>query len=229
MSKKWWIIFSVFIAIALLAAICGFNLSGLDGFLKSFLPSLAASMLILAVGIWLIEGPLMTRERRLSKVIGIATRSVAQVNEEIAVMLVREIGEYLASKLDSKVNLYGEERGDWVAFKGLLRSVFQDAKEVPVKGMPKSEPLSEQDYLSFVDSVRSFVMRVRSAIGSDREVQAQLLELLEHWHKVDTHITEANYPYRISDEKMRYATLGVIGDALIDLIEACPKIKDYMP
>ena len=226
MSQKWWIIFSAAIVVGLIAFILGFKLPELDNFLKSFLASLSASMLVLATGIWLIEGPLMTRERRLRKVVAIATRSVAQLNEEIAIVLIREIGEYLSSKLDSNIDLNGKERGNWKAFKRLLRSIFQDARQVPIKGLPKSEPLIESDYLNYIESARSFMTRVHNAIGSDREVQAQLLELYEHWYKLNAHITEAGYPYIIKDEKMRYATLGAIGETLIDLIEACPKIKD---
>lgn len=226
MNKKWWIIFSAVIAVGLTAFILGFRLSGPDSFLKNFLPSLAAAMLVLAVGILLIEGPLMTRERRLHKVVAIAARSVAQINEEIALMAVREIGEYLASKLDSNIDLYGEERGDWTAFKHLLRRVFQDARQVPVKGLPRSSPFSEEEYSSYVKGAHYLTERVRNALGFHWEVQAQLLELVEHLNKLDTCITEAKYRSNIIDEKMRYAALGKIGDALIDLIEACPMIED---
>jgi hypothetical protein len=222
-GKKWWIISSAAMAFGLIAFVVGFKLPELDDFLKNFLASLAATMLVLAIGIWLIEGPLMTREQRLHKVVAVAARSVAQLNEEIAIQLVRDIGECLASKLGSNIDLYGEERGDWTAFKRLLRIVFQDARQVSVNGLPKGEPLSEQDYLNCIESARSFMIRVRSAIGSDREIQAQLLELLEHWNKLDARITEAGYQYITKDEKMRYATLGAIGDTLIDLVDACPR------
>ena len=226
MSKKWWIIFGVIIAVGLIVFIFGFMLSGLAGFSKNFLPSLAAAMLILAIGILLIEGPLQTRERRLRKVVAIAARSVAQINEEIALSVVRGIGQYLASKLDSKIDLYGEERGDWTAFKGLLRQVFQDARQVPVKGLPRSSSFSEEEYSSYVEGARSLTERVHSALGSNWEVQAQLLELVEHLNKLSTRITQAGYGSTMTDEKMRYVALGTIGDALIDLIEACPKIED---
>jgi len=225
-SKKWWIIFSAAVVVGVIAFTLGFKLPGLDGFLKNCLASLAAAMLVLAMGIWLIEGPLMTRERRLRKVIAVAARSVAQINEEIALMVVREIGQYLASKLDSNIDLYGEERGDWTAFKHLLRLVFQDARQVPVKGLPRSSPFSEEDYSNYVEGARSLTERVRSALGSNWEVQAQILELVEHLNKLSTRITEAGYGSNIRDEKMRYAALGAIGDALIDLIEACPKMED---
>jgi len=225
-SKKWRSVVIIAFVVGFISITAGFVLLRLDSFLENILAGIAVSAFAFAIAILLIEGPVLTRERRLQKVISIATRSVAQLNEEIAIMLVREIGEYLASKLDSNIDLYGEECGNWTAFKRLLRSVFQDARQVSVKGLPKSESLSEEDYLHYVESARSFMMRVRSAIGPDREVRAQLLELLEHWNKLDAHIKEAGYQYNIVDEKMRYATLAAIGDTLIDLVEACPRIED---
>ena len=70
------------------------------------------------------------------------------------------------------------------------------------------------------------VDRVRSALGSDRDVQQRLLELVEHLNQVETRLMEAKYPSTIRDEKLRYSALGAIGDAIIDLIEACPTVKD---
>ncbi len=226
MSKKWRSVVIIAFVVGVISIIAGFVLPRLDSFPENILAGIAVSAFAFAIAVLLIEGPVLTRERRLQKVISIATRSVAQLNEEIAIMLVREIGEYLASQLDSNIDLYGEERGNWTVFKRLLRSVFQDARQVPVTGLPKSEPLSEKDYLNYVESARSFMMRVRSAIGSDREVQTQLLELLEHWSKLDAHVKEAGYQYNIADEKMRHAQLAAIGDTLIDIVEACPKIED---
>jgi len=225
-SKKWRSVAIIAFVVGGISIIAGFVLSRIDSFLENILAGIAVSAFTFAIAILLIEGPVLTRERRLQKVISITTRRLAQLNKEIGMILAREIGEYLASKLDSNIDLYGEERDNWTDFKRLLRSVFQDARQVPIKGLPKSEPLSEEDYLCYVKGARSFMERVRSAIGSDWEIQAQLLELLEHWNRLDANIKEAGYPYNIEDEKMRYATLAAIGDTLIDLVEACPKIKD---
>ena len=226
MSKKWWIIFGIAVGVGCVATIVGLSLPRLDSFLENIVAGIAVSAFAFAIAVRLIEGSVMTRERRLQKVISMATRNVAQLNEEIAVTLVREIGEYLASKLDSDIDLDGKERGNWTDFKRLLRKVFQDARQVSVRGLPKSEPISKEDYLSYVDAARRFVEQVRSAIGTDWEVQAQLLELLEHQNSLDAHIKEAGYPYNMRDEKARYARLAAIGDAIIDLIEGCPRIED---
>jgi len=225
-SKKWKRVVVITIVVGVIFTGIGFVLPGLDSFLENILAGIAVSAFTFAVAILLIEGPILTRERRLQKAISIATRRVAQLNEEIAVVLAREIGEYLASKLDSNIDLDGEERGDWTIFKPLLRSVFRNASQVPVNGLPKSEPISKEVYLGFVGGAQSFMKRVCSALGSDWEVQAQLYELLEHWGKLDARINEAQYPCNIRDEKMRYRALAAIGDTLIDIVEACPKIED---
>ena len=227
MSKKWRCVIFIAIAVGVVAILLRLLLPRLDSFWENILANVAVSAFAFAVAVWLIQGPLLTRERRLRKVISIATRSVTQLCEEIALMVVRDIGEYLAGRLEPPVDLYGEERGDWGAFKLLLRQLFQCARQVPEKGLPKKNvPLSEEDYQSYVKGASSFLERVRTALGSDWEVQAQLLEIVEHLTKLDTCITKAGYPSTIGDEKMRYAALGDIGDAIIDLIGACPKIED---
>ena len=226
MSKQWRIVFGIAVVVGCVATIVGLRLRGLDSFLENMLPGIAVSAFAFAIAVRLIEGYVMTRERRLQKVVSMASRDVAQLNEEIAVTLVREIGEYLASKLDSSIDLYGEERGNWPDFKRLLRKVFQDARQVSVRGLPRSEPISKEDYLSYVDAARRFMEQVGSALGTDWEVQAQLLELLEHRKKLDVSIKEAGYPDSIRDEKTRYVRLAAIGDTIIDLIEGCPRIKD---
>jgi len=116
-SKKWWGVVFIAIIVGAVAIVLGFLLPEPDSFLKNILAEVAGLAFALALAVWLIEGPLLTRERRLRKVISIAARSVAQLNEEIALMVVRDVGEYLAGRLEPPVDLYGEERDDWGAFK----------------------------------------------------------------------------------------------------------------
>lgn len=225
MSKRWWIIFVVAFGLGCVAIIIGIKLYGQDSFTENMLPGAGVSLIVFAIAVWLIEGSIKTRESRLQKVVSRASRDVARLNAEIAVTLVREIGQDLASRLDSTVDLYGEEREDWTAFKDLLRKVFEDARQVSVRGLPKSEPISKEDYLSYVDAARRFMERVGNAIGTSFEVQAQLIELIEHQDRLNERIIEAGYPGSIRDEKERYVRLVAVGDAIIDLIEGCPRIK----
>lgn len=225
MSKKWWVVVGVAFVVGCVAIGLGFLLPDQNSFLQNLTAEAAGLAFSLAVVVLLIEGPLLTRERRLRKVIAMAARSVAELNAQIAHMLVREIGEYLAGSLDSNVDLYGKERGDWAAFKPLLRQIFQDARKVPANGLPKKNvSLNEENYQGYVKEARRFVDRVRGALGSNWEVQAQLLELVEVLNKLDTCITKANWPSTIRDEKMRYEALGNIGDAIIAVVEATPQI-----
>jgi len=227
LSKKWLIVVIINFIVGTLSIIAGYLLlPRLNSFQENLLAGMAVSVLSFAIAILLIQGPTLTRERRIQKVISIASRSIAQLNEEIAMTLTREIGEYFASTLEPTIDLYGDERGNWTTFKLLLRSTFQNARQVPVNGLPKGESLSEKDYLNYVDRARTLMERVRNDIGSDREVQAQLYELLRYWDKLEFNINEATYQYNVTDEKMRYVKLAAIGDTLIDLVDACPKLKD---
>lgn len=226
MSKKWWIIIGVAVGVGCSATIVGLRSTGLGSFLENMLAGIAVSAFAFAIAVRLIEGPVMTRERRLHKVISMASREVAQLNEQIGITLAREIGEYLASKLHSNTDLCGEERDDWTAFKRLLRAVFEDARRVSVRGLPRSGPISEKDYSSYVEAARKFKEQVGSALGTDWEVQAQLLELVEHRRRLDARIREADYPDNIRDEEARYVRLAAIGDAIIDVIDGCPRIED---
>jgi hypothetical protein len=224
-SKRWWIVFGVVFGLGCAAVIVGIQLYGPDSFLENMLPGAGVSLIVFAIAVLLIEGSVMTRENRLQKVVRKACRDVMQINEEIAITLVREIGEDLASRLDSNINLYGDERGNWKDFKDLLRKVFKDARQVSVRGLPRSGSISKEDYLSFIKAARKFMEKVGSAIGNDWEVKAELQELIEHRNRLGRHITEADYPYIIEDEKNRYEKLAVIGEGLIDLIEGCPRVK----
>lgn len=225
MSKHWWIVFSVLLGVGSAAVIVGISLYGTDSFIENMLPGAGVSLIVFAVAVYLIEGSVMTRENRLQKLVEMTCRDVMQINEETAITLVRKIGEDLDSRLDSKINLNGDERGNWGDFKDLLRKVFKDARQVSVRGLPESGPICKEDYLSFIVSVRNYMEQVGSAVGNDLEVKAELLELIEHQNKLGRHIMEAEYPYIVGDEKKKYEKLAVIGEAMIDLIEGCARIK----
>jgi len=224
-SKRWWIIFGVAFGSGCVAIMVGIRLSGVRSFLENMLPGAGVSLMVFAIAVLLIEGSVMTRESRLQRLACMVSREVARLSEEIAITLVREIGEYLASRLDSKIVLYGEEREDWKGFKRLLRGVFEDARQVSVRGLPKGGPISEADYLRYIGSARRFVDRVESALGNHLEVHAVLVDLIERQRALNTRIQEAFLVTSMTDEKIRYVRLAEMGEAIIDLIDGCPRIK----
>ncbi len=103
MSKKWWGAVFIAIVVGAVAIVLGFLLPEPDSFLKNILAEVAGLAFALALAVWLIESPLLTRERRRRKLISTTARSVAQLNKEIALMVVRDIGEYLAGRLEPPV------------------------------------------------------------------------------------------------------------------------------
>jgi hypothetical protein len=225
MSKRWWIVFGIALGLGCASIIVGIRLSGVSSFLENMLPGAGVSLIVFAIAVLLIEGSVMTRESRVRRVASMVSREVAKLNEEIGITLVREIGEYLASGLGSKIDLYGEERQDWKAFKRLLREVFKDVREVSARGLQESGLISEQDYLIYIGSVSRFVERVGSAMGNHLEVHAELVDLIERQRELNSRIQEANRNIGIWDEKIRCVRLAEIGEAIIDVIEACPRIK----
>jgi hypothetical protein len=107
-GRKWRIVVIIAFIVGIISIIVGFVLPRLDSFPENILAGIAVSAFAFAMAVLLIEGPALTRERRLQEVIAIVSRSVAQINEEIALTLAREIGEYLADRLDSD----GGDQGD---------------------------------------------------------------------------------------------------------------------
>ena len=179
----------------------------------------------MAIGVLLVDGSIMTRKRKLDKVINIIARSIAQTNEEIAIILAREIGKYLTSILNLNIDLYNEKRGDWSSFKSLLRECFQSARQFSNDSYITPASLDEQEYLNFISAVQSFIKRIRQALGSDWEVHAELLEIVENLNKLETLMVKANYPSTVQDVTSRCHMLGGIGELLIDSVESTPKIR----
>jgi hypothetical protein len=105
LSKKWRHVVIIAFAVAVISIIVGFVFPGLNSFLQNVLAGIAVSSCAFAIAVLLIEGPLLTRERRLRKVISIAARSVAQLKGEIALSVVTDIGQYLVGLLDSDIDL----------------------------------------------------------------------------------------------------------------------------
>lgn len=101
MSKKWWGVVSIAIVVGAVVVVLGFLLPEPDSFLENILAEAAGVAFALTLVIWLIERERLKRERRLNKLVAITSRSVAQLDEEIAITVSREIGEYLAGRLDS--------------------------------------------------------------------------------------------------------------------------------
>ena len=104
MSTKWLCVSLVSVLVAAGALVIGAVMPGIDTFWRSLLASVAPSALVLAVVIWLIEGPLLTQERRRRQVISHNARYILQEIGEISTGMARELAEWLGVKGGAKVD-----------------------------------------------------------------------------------------------------------------------------
>ena len=126
MSKKWW---GVIIASLLVGAIfvgVGFYLFEPASFLENLVAESIGLAFALAVIVWLVEGPVLTRQRRVRAILEYK-RQVFQLGGEIGTLIVNEIAEPIATDFEPPIDLYGYERGKWDEFEPLLRRVFKNA------------------------------------------------------------------------------------------------------
>ena len=222
MGKKYKIIILISVIVGVSSIVAGFLISGLDSFVENLLAELGGLTFALALALWLIEGHSLTQEQRVQEVISVVTRRTLKLNEEIAMMLSREIGQYLVSSLDLPIDLYGDERGNWIDFKPLLQQVFEYAKQVNMKGLlEKNVSLDIDEYRIFLNSARIYIESINRTTGSDWTIiaKAGLLELVDSVEKLQLVSSSS-----ARDEESRFRQLGTIGDKLIISIEVGSRI-----
>lgn len=226
MAKQWWALTIMLVIGATVALLVGFLASGLSTFVESLLAGVAPAALILAVVIWLIEGPYMTGEHRRQSVTNKAALVLLQRIGEISWGLGREMAEYLESSLASRIDLYGDERGDGAKFRRLLFQVFEFAAELPESfSLPYKNGLTEDVYRQFVvDGCKWLVSDIKDRVEGNYEVQATLLEVLQALDNLDLLVIQAEWSRNLSDEKMRYRMLGKLGRQLLEFDDPIRKV-----
>ena len=223
---RWWLLMILLVLFAAGALVAGFLAQGLSTFVESLLAGIAPSALVLAVVIWLIEGPNMTSESRRRSVTNQAAYSALHRIGEMSWGFGLEIAEYLESSLAAGIELNGEERGDATKFRPLLFQVFEVAVELPETCvLPYEDGLPEEVYRQFVlDGCRWLVSDTRDRVRGDYDVQAALLEVLEALEELNHLVTRAMWPSNLRDEKMRYRMLGKLGRQLLELDEPIRRV-----
>lgn len=205
----------------------GSAISGMDNFWGSFLVNASSSALVLAVVIFLIEGPLLTREGRRQIVISQNARSTLKVFEDVSSTTARQLARWLA--LGSGVNLYGEEQKDPKAFRALLLAVFDQAADVTPQSLPQSRSLSEEEYLDWIRSFMDFVDRIRSRTQGDYEVQAMLYKVMAVLDDFDRSVSRSLFPPTVRNQVMRQRSLGRLGRQLVEFDEAITVVTSTHP
>ena len=232
MSGKWLLLSTVSFLVFAEALAIGAVLPNIGTFWRGFLASVAPSALVLAVVIWLIEGPLLTQERRRRQVISHNARFVLQEMGEISAGMARELAEWLAGEFEPGIDLYGDERGDYSAFRPLLLAVYDQAKQVPYQDLPPYHSLTEDEFQRWIDNIQYFIDRIRGRFQGDLEVQATLLEAVVALDDLERQISRSQFYSMRRDQRMRYRSLGLIGHQLVNFDKAidivAPRTKSVL-
>ena len=104
----------VIIASLLVGAILvgvGFYLFEPASFLENLVAESIGLAFALAVIVWLVEGPVLTRQRRVRAILEYKRR-VFQLGGEIGTLIVNAIADPIATDFEPPIDLYGDERGN---------------------------------------------------------------------------------------------------------------------
>ena len=204
--------------VAVLAVGATVPADGWPPFWQSSLAGVAPTAFGLAIVVWLIEGPAMTRERRRQTIIAQATRPLIQWVGETSWLMALGMARNLASLWDNEIDPYGEVAKDPERFRQLVLEVFNDAISVPDKGLPPNGGLTLEEYKRYLDGFKDYSRDFRDRIKGDYEVQAVLIEVIEAFNKLDRHYTIGMYPSILRDESEQLRVLGELGASLLSLV-----------
>ena len=135
MSKKWWAVIGASFLAGVAFVGAGFYLFEPASFLENLIAEAIGLLFALGIVVLLIEGPVLSRERRVRDIVEYK-RQVFQIAWEIGSQSACDIAQLIANDFEPSINLYGYERGRWNEFKPLLRAVFRHARDVRYKGLP---------------------------------------------------------------------------------------------
>ena len=225
MSRIWWtFIVALFLGGGVLAGV-GFWLFDYDSFLENLIAEGFGILIALGVIIWLIEGPNLTRERRIRAMLEYRQR-VFQIAGEIVSIDATNMARFLASILEPQIDLYGPERGRWVEFKPLLREVFRRTSNVRQDGLPKYIGLDEEEARSIMNGCLRVRERIKEEIDEKPEfakweVLGSIPLTLERMkHSVE----RAERLGLLSDPISRYQEIGGIGEYLLEILDIMDSI-----
>jgi hypothetical protein len=172
----------------------------------------------LGIAVWLIEGPVLTRERRLRQILSYKWK-VFQIIWEIGSLLARDIAEPLAGDFEPGIDLYGDERAKWRDFEPLLREVFRQARIVPEEGLPAYPSVDEKFLHSVFESARSMVSRIDEVIDFEPNLKNEVSRQIIFLHQVDHTIERAERLVLAGKLNGQYKLIGEIGDQILDVVD----------
>ena len=195
----------------------------------SFLENLIAEgfgiFIALGVIIWLIEGPILTRERRVRAILEYRRR-IFQFAGEIVSIDAADMADFLASILEPPIDLYGPERGRWVEFRPLLREVFRRTGNVRRDGLPEYIGLDEEYARSTMTGCLHMRERIKELMDEKPEFATwevlgsipMTLERIKHA------VERAERLGLLNDTIARYEEIGQMGEFLLEILDAMDSI-----
>lgn len=225
MSKRWWgVVMGSFLVGTILVG-TGFWLFEDQSFLENLIAEAIGLTFAFGIVVWLIEGPVLTRERKLRAILEYKWR-VYQRTWEIGHMMAREIAEPIATHFEPAFDLYGDERGRWDAFEPLIRAVFRRARNVPEDGLPLYPSLDEESVRMTFESCASMENRIREVIDTKPDLENQVLPLVIALARIQQHIKMADRLGFLDDQAKRYKIIGDLGDLVLDILDTITPLPE---
>ena len=224
-SRAWWaVIVASFVGGGALAGV-GFWLFDDASFLENLIAEGFGILIALGVIIWLIEGPILTRERRVRAILEYRRR-VFQIAGEIVSIDATDMAGFLASILEPQMDLDGPERGRWAEFKPLLREVFRRTGNVRQDGLPKYIGLDEEEARSIMTGCLGIRERIKETMDEKPEFAKwevlgsipMTLEQMKH------SVERAERLELLSDPITRYEEIGHMGEYLLEILDTMEAI-----
>ena len=225
MSRRWWGVVSVSLLAGAVLVGVGFWLFDARSFLENLIAEAIGLAFALGIIVWLVEGPILTRERRVRAILEYRQR-VFQVAGEIVTLDVIDLGRFLASILEPEIDLYGPEGGRWVEFKPLLREVFRRTGNVRRDGLPNYIGLDEEYAHSTMTGCLHIRERIKKSIDekpefAKREVLGNIPMTLEHMKQS---VERAERLGLLSDPIARHEEISHLGESLLDILDTIESI-----
>ena len=224
---KWWAVILASFAIGVGLALFGFARFQRESFLENFIAEAVGLAFSMSAIIWLVEGPVLTKQSRLDKILEYKEKAF-QVFWSTAHILAREMAQPIAGDFEPAIDLYGRERGRWSRFEPLLRQTFESAQAVEEGDVWRLQGMDEASALRYASEILDTVERTQESIGEAGEfdqwyVLGKFSEILDELLGETEQAVEEEH---FAEPIQRYRTMGQLGENLLDAIASLGSSSD---
>ena len=188
-------------------------------FLENLIAEAVGLTFALAIIVLLVEGPVLTRQRRVRAILEYK-RKVFHRGAEIGNLLVIDMAQLITGDFEPYIDLYGPERGNWDEFEPLLRQIFRSAMEVRRFGVPDRPSLTEEAARSFMKGCEDMAKRTQEIVNSKPDFNKWdiLGNFSLSFTKIVHDIERAEQLDLLSNSTERYVAIGELGDSLLEML-----------